>query len=91
MSPNIIAVDEIGSADDIKAIEEALRAGIKLIATVHGYSISDIKDRKSLRDLFQEKVFERYLILDNSKGVGTVREIIDANSMKNILREEEAI
>jgi stage III sporulation protein AA len=91
MSPNIIAVDEIGGDEDIKAIEDALRAGIKLIATVHGYSIDDIKERKSLKDLFSENVFERYIILDNSRGVGTIREIIDANNLKNLLREEEII
>ena len=91
MSPEIIAVDEIGSPADIAAIDDALRAGIKLIATVHGYSIEDIKSRNSLNSLFAEKVFKRYIILDNSLGVGTVKAIIDANNMSNLLREEKAI
>ena len=80
MSPEIIAVDEIGSVEDIFAIEDALRAGIRLIATVHGYSIDDIKNRKNLKGLFDEGIFKRYIILDNSLGVGTVKEIIDGDN-----------
>lgn len=91
MSPEIIAVDEIGSLDDVLAIEDALRAGIKLIATVHGYSIEDIKSRRSLKDLFSEKVFKRYIILDNSLGVGTIKEIIDSDNLINLIRKEEAV
>ena len=89
MSPEIIAVDEIGSLDDVHAIEDALRAGIKLISTVHGYSIEDIKNRKGLKELFSEKVFKRYIILDNSLGVGTIKEIIEGDNLKNLIRKEE--
>lgn len=91
MSPDIIAVDEIGGRDDAFAIEDATRAGIKLIATIHGYSIDDIKNRKSLNDLFNENIFERYIILDISKGPGTIKEILDSNTLKNLIRKEEGL
>jgi len=91
MSPEVIAVDEIGSLDDVAAIEDALRAGIKLIATVHGHNLEDIKGRKALKNLFAQRVFKRYIILDNSQGVGTIREIIDSDNLNNLLRKEEAI
>lgn len=91
MSPDIIAVDEIGGRDDALAIEDATRAGIKLIATIHGYSIDDIKNRKSLNDLFNENIFERYIILDISKGPGTIKEILDSNTLKNLIRKEEGL
>lgn len=84
MSPEIVAVDEIGSLEDAKAIEEALRAGIKVIATVHGSSIEDIKMKSSLKDLFTERIFKRFIILDNSSGVGTIKEIIDGDSLVNL-------
>ena len=88
MSPDIIAVDEIGGPKDVEAIHQALRAGIKLIATVHGYSIEDIKSKSSMRALFEERIFNRYIILDRSKGVGTIREIIDGDSFKIIYPKE---
>ncbi len=86
MSPEIIAVDEIGGIEDAKAIDEALRAGIKLIATVHGTGIADIRMRNGLKSLFKEKVIKRFIILDNSLGVGTVREIIDGETYEGLMK-----
>lgn len=91
MSPEIIAVDEIGRNDDIAAIDDALRAGIKFIATVHGKDLADIKGRKTLYQLYSDKVFERYVVLDNSKGVGTIKEIIDAKTEENLLKDEDKL
>ena len=88
MSPDIIAVDEIGGIKDIEAIYEALKAGIKLIATVHGSSLEEVKGKLSMASLFQEKIFKRFIILDRSKGVGTIREIIDGSSFGNIYINE---
>lgn len=88
MSPEIIAVDEIGTIDDCLAIEESLRAGVKLIATVHGFSLEDVKMKKSLRRLFDERVFKRFIVLDNSKGVGTIREIIDGDTLLDLKQEK---
>lgn len=91
MSPEIIAVDEIGSKEDVISIQEALRAGIKLIATIHGYSIEDIRNRGSMNQLFSDKVFKRYIVLDNSLGVGTVKEIIEGEKYKNLIKEKRKL
>lgn len=86
MSPQIIAVDEIGGDDDIKAIGNALRAGIKLIATIHGSSLEEVRQKPSLRELFEEDIFKRFIILDRSYGVGTIKEILD-NNQRVLYRE----
>lgn len=88
MSPDIIAVDEIGGIKDIEAIHEALKAGIKLIATVHGSSLAEIKGKISMEDLFKENIFKRFIILDRSMGVGTISQIIDGETFKNIYINE---
>lgn len=85
MSPEIIVVDEIGGLDDTKAIEEALRSGVKLIASIHGNDLEDIKNKINLEKIIEKKIFDRYIILDNSQGVGTIREILDGNG-KNIFQ-----
>ena len=77
MSPNIIAVDEVGSREDIEAIEYVMNCGCKLIATVHGSSIDDIKNKPILGRMVREKMFERYIILNNKAHVGTLEEIYD--------------
>jgi stage III sporulation protein AA len=77
MSPRIIAVDEIGSREDIEAIEYVINCGCKLIATVHGNGIDDIKNKPILGRLVREKIFERYIVLNNRRSVGCVEEIYD--------------
>ena len=75
MSPDIIAVDELGRKEDAEAVQEVLRCGVKLIATAHGYDFSDIENR--LFSLVREKVFERYVFLSNRSGTGTLEAILD--------------
>jgi len=85
MSPDVIATDELGSVDDIIAIHEALKTGVKLISTVHGEDLEDIFAKKNLGQIIEEKIFRRIIILDNSKGVGTVRDILDGYTFRSIL------
>ena len=86
MSPEIIAMDEIGSISDVESIHEILKAGVKVIATVHGDNLEDLLSKKSLSILIKEKIFKRYIFLDNSKGVGTVKNIIEGNSLTTIIK-----
>lgn len=75
MSPRVIAVDEIGSQEDMKAIEYVLNCGCKLIATVHGSSMEDIRNKPVLKNLVNEGIFQRYILLSNRKQVGTLEKI----------------
>lgn len=77
MAPEVIAVDEIGSREDLSAIEYVINCGCKIIATVHGGSIEDIKQKPVLRKLVEEKVFERYVILSH-KHLGQAESVFDA-------------
>ncbi len=63
MTPDVIAVDEIGSEQDTRAIGAALHSGCKLIATVHGYEIADVMKKSGLRSLAEDGVLERYVLL----------------------------
>lgn len=75
MAPEVIAVDELGRAEDIYAAEEALNAGVKLISTVHGRDMEDLQTRPCLRELVERRIFERYVFLSNRRGTGTIEEI----------------
>lgn len=91
MSPDIIAVDEIGSSEDIAAIYEALRAGIKLVATIHGNGLEDIVCRLNINKLIEEKIFKRFIVLDRSRGVGTISHIFDGNNFGDIYTEKRSL
>ncbi|EYE89691.1 stage III sporulation protein AA [Fervidicella metallireducens AeB] len=76
MSPEIIAVDEIGSVEDAEAIEDAINSGVKIIATVHGRNFNEIQKRQGVKILIENKAFERIVILSRRSGPGTIEEII---------------
>lgn len=78
MAPQVIAVDEIGSIEDIEAIAYVIHCGCRIFATVHGMSIDDIKNKPVLRKLVEERIFERYIVLGNSRHAGRVDSIFDA-------------
>jgi len=77
MSPDIVVVDEIGRQEDALAILEARNAGVNVIATAHGSSISEIAKRPTIASLIQQSVFTRYIILSRRSGVGTLEQILD--------------
>lgn len=79
MSPEILIVDEIGSEADVKAIMEAVYAGVTIISTVHGDSFQAIKQRPSLADLFHQKVFKRLVVLERTSTPGAVHSLLDEN------------
>lgn len=77
MAPDIIVADEIGSVEDIRAIDDVMNSGVKLICTVHGSNIDELRQRSTLRELIEKKVFERYVVLSKRMGVGTIEGIYD--------------
>ena len=77
MAPDIVAVDEIGDYRDIRAIETVFHCGCRLLATVHGSSMEDILKKPLLQRLVQYRCFERYIVLDQEKEAGHVRDIFD--------------
>ncbi len=78
MSPRVVAVDEIGSREDLEAMEYVMNCGCKLIATVHGSSIEDLKQKPVLRKLVEERIFERYIVLNNQGKIGNIDQIYDS-------------
>ena len=81
MSPQIIVTDEIGSKEDLYAIREALNAGIKMITTVHGASLEELMNRPYIAQMIQDRLFEKIVFLDNSKGIGTVSKVIEGSDL----------
>lgn len=77
MSPQVIAVDEIGSHEDVHALEYAMHCGCKMIATVHGTSMEEIRKKPLFEQLIKEHRFQRYVVLGNSHRIGEIDGIYD--------------
>ena len=64
MSPDVIVSDEIGSKEDVEAINYALLSGAKGVFTAHGNSLSDVRVNENLNKLYEEKVFKNLIFLE---------------------------
>ncbi len=76
MSPDVIATDELGRREDMVAVEEAVHAGIAVIATIHGRYREDVLARmnKTMREVFT--LFSCIIFLDNQPTMGTIRAVM---------------
>lgn len=88
MSPALVATDELGRAEDVCAVREALNAGVSILATVHGRDVHEVLQRPYVGELVQHKYFDRYVLLSDRPTVGTIEKIID-NIEGKILWEKE--
>jgi stage III sporulation protein AA len=84
MSPKVIITDEIGNEGDREAVHSALNAGVRIITTAHGYNISELKSRREVLMLVEDKVFERYIVLNDIEGPGSLVEVIDGSNMREV-------
>lgn len=78
MAPDIITCDEIGSEEDIDAINYALCSGIKGIFTAHGSTMEDLKLNPTISELIRKNVLERIIFLDK-KEKGKIEKIYTLN------------
>ena len=64
MSPDVIAVDELGGESDIEALNQLVSCGIRILGSVHGTNADDLR-RKML-----PHAIERFVFIDHDeKGV----------------------
>ena len=84
MAPDIIAVDEIASNDDVEAIEKAVYCGCRLIGTVHGNSMEELLEKPVLKKLLEKQIFKRFIVLENKGQVGIVKGIYDEKGVRLI-------
>lgn len=77
MAPGVVAIDELGGEEDIRAMRKVAACGSKMLATVHGEGVKELKERVHLSSLFEDKMFERYVVLKKAAGKCVVHAIYD--------------
>ena len=76
MGPRVIAVDEITSEGDCDALVRAGWCGVRLFATAHASSVSDLYKRPVYRQLNQCGLFDHILVLGRDRHWHEERKII---------------
>ena len=67
MGPDTLAMDEITAQSDCEALQLAGWCGVRLVATAHAGSISDLQNRALYKPLLAANLFQHILVLRRDK------------------------
>ena len=83
MAPQVIVADEIGTKEDLEAINYGICSGVKGIFTAHGGDVTELRQNDALNKLYEEKLFKRIIFLENRGKIGKVY-YLDRNMYKTV-------
>lgn len=67
MSPEVIAIDELGSQKELAALRSASACGCRILATAHGDGLEDVRTRFGGEGAW-EHLFQQYVLLGRKGG-----------------------
>ena len=79
MRPDVIITDEIATAEDIAMVSLACRSGVAVLASVHAGGIDEIRLKPGFREMVDNQVFDRYVVLGVRDKPGCVVAVYDKN------------
>lgn len=79
MSPQILAVDEIGTSKDAEALHMAFATGCHVFSTIHARDMDDMWNKGFIREIMEQRYFQRYVFLEKKESVFQIREIRNAD------------
>ena len=85
MNAQMIVCDEIGDEQDALAITDTQGAGVPIVATCHGSSISDILSHTGIRNLHQAKIFDYYVCIRRDENKNFIYEVNTWGEVNGIL------
>lgn len=63
MGPGLLAIDEIGGEDDIRALSYAGRCGCYVFATVHGEDLAELEQKPWIGMLLKQNFFQEKILI----------------------------
>ncbi len=72
MAPDVIFADEIGTEEDVEAINYGVCSGVKGIFTAHASNYEEICNNINLNNLIQNKIFKKLIFLEKEGKVKKV-------------------
>lgn len=66
MNPQLIAMDEISSSEDLEAVDAVTGCGVKLLASVHASGVEELKSRPIYRNMLRKRLFRYALVISRS-------------------------
>lgn len=69
MNPRVIVADEIGTKEDIDAINYAVCSGVNGLFTAHGSSLNDISLNPILKTLLELKTIQKVILIEKNRSL----------------------
>ena len=73
MGPAWIALDEITSQEDTAALIQCVGCGVRLLATAHASSVTDLRSRPVYKPILDNRVFQTIVVMNRDKTFYTER------------------
>ena len=68
MSPQIIAVDELGGKKDFQAVEQAACSGVRILGTVQADTVEELWEKPYLKKWMKRGIFERFILIRHNRS-----------------------
>ena len=68
MSPQIIAVDELGGKKDFQAVEQAACSGVRILGTVRADTVEELWEKPYLKKWMKRGIFERFILIRHNRS-----------------------
>lgn len=75
MSPEVIAIDELGSREELEALRSASACGSRILATAHGDGPEDVMKRFDVPEGLWSRLFQTIIVLGKENGSCVVKRI----------------
>lgn len=82
MSPQVLAVDELGGEGDYRAVEQAVYSGSRVLGTVHAGNIRDLAEKPYLHRWVRKEMFKRYILIERERDGNRKLQVFDAHMEK---------
>ena len=80
MFPEMVAFDEIGTAEELRGVEQSFHSGIKVVTTAHIGSKAELMERSVTAELINSGMISQVALLPRIRG-GKI-EVFDAKELK---------
>ena len=68
LSPEVIAIDEIGREEESLGLLDSMNSGVRIIATAHGGSFREVLKRKNLLPFFKKGIFDTLVMIEKRQN-----------------------
>lgn len=79
LSPDIIIFDELGEADEVKAITEGMNSGVNFVMSIHCKTKQELTDKKQFNLLMSVRAVDYLVFLKNKAQITEIVSVSDLN------------